>query len=122
VSFYVSKSVKLPLFTDMLSEAIKALSKNEKPMLHSDQGWQYRTRALQNILAKNGMEQSMSRNGNCLYNAVAENFFGILKAEMYHHHEFQDADKLIMKIKEYIYYNNHKRIKLELKGLSPIEY
>ena len=122
VSFCVSKSVKLPLVTDMLSEAIKTLSKNEKPMLHSDQGWQYRTRALQNILAKNGMEQSMSRKGNCLDNAVAENFFGILKTEMYHHHEFQDADELIMRIKEYIHYYNHKRIKLKLKGLSPVEY
>jgi len=68
------------------------------------------------------MEQSMSRKGNCLDNAVAENFFGILKTEMYHHHEFQDVDELIMRIKEYIHYCNHKRIKLKLKGLSPVDY
>jgi putative transposase len=90
-------------------------------MFHSDQGWRYRTRASQNILAKKDMEQSISKNGNCLDNAVAENFFGILKTEMYPRHKFQNADELITKIKEYIHYYNQKRIKLKLKGLSPVE-
>ena len=91
-------------------------------MFHSDQGWQYRTRTLQNILEKNGLTQSMSRKGNCLDNAVAENFFAILKTEMYHGKKFKDADELIKEIHEFIYYYNHKRIKLKLKGLSPVDY
>ena len=64
----------------------------------------------------------MSRKGNCLDNAVAENFFGILKTEMYHNETFKDANELIESIKEYIDYYNNERIKLKLKGLSPIQY
>lgn len=54
----------------------------------------------------------MSRKGNCLDNAVAENFFGLLKSEMYHGHHFQDADELIEKIDEYIEHYNTRRIKV----------
>ncbi|MFD3283793.1 transposase, partial [Alteromonas macleodii] len=76
----------------------------------------------QNHLKQNGLLQSMSRKGNCLDNAVAENFFGILKTEMYHNKTFKDANELIENIKEYIDYYNNERIKLKLKGLSPIQY
>lgn len=122
VSYRVSTSVKLPLVADMLKDAISTLSKHEKPIFHSDQGWQYRTPYIQAILKANGLTQSMSRKGNCLDNAVAENFFGILKTEMYHGYEFKNADDLIKEINEYIHYYNHKRIKLKLKGLSPVDY
>jgi putative transposase len=122
ISYRASTSVKLPLVADMLEDAINTLSKNEKPIFHSDQGWQYRTPSIQAILKENGLTQSMSRKGNCLDNAVAENFFGILKTEMYHGHEFENADELIKEINEYIHYYNHKRIKLKLKGLSPVDY
>ncbi|MFT4941234.1 MAG: putative transposase [Paraglaciecola sp.] len=64
----------------------------------------------------------MSRKVNCWDNAVAENFLRILKKEMYHGHEFKNADAPIEAIKEYIHYYNHKRIKLKLKGLSPVDY
>ncbi|MGF1779363.1 transposase, partial [Vibrio nomapromontoriensis] len=71
-------------------------------------------------VAESGLTQSMSRKGNCLDNAVAENFFALLKTEMYHNQSFEDA--LIEQIKEYIEYYNTKRIKVKLKGLTPIEY
>ena len=64
----------------------------------------------------------MSRKGNCLDNAVAENFFGLLKTEMYHRQNFKDADELIEKLDDHIEYYNSKRVKVKLKGLSPIEY
>ncbi|HEK0624787.1 TPA: transposase [Proteus mirabilis] len=64
----------------------------------------------------------MSNKGNCLDNAVAENFFGLLKSEMYHEHYFQNADELIDKIEEYIEYYNTKRSKIKLKVLTPVEY
>ncbi|SMY17468.1 Integrase core domain protein [Photobacterium aquimaris] len=83
----------------------------EKPIIHSDQGWQYRHRSYQQTVAKNGLTQSMSRKGNCLDNAVAENFFALLKIEMYHGKHFKDADALIEQIDEYIEYYNTKRIK-----------
>lgn len=122
VSYEVRKSVKLSLVTDMLKKAIVKLREDEKPVVHSDQGWQYQTRQYQLQLKEKALQQSMSRKGNCLDNAVAENFFGILKTEMYHNEVFKSADELIEKVKEYIDYYNNKRIKLKLKGLTPIEY
>lgn len=122
VSYEVRKSVALPLVTDMLKAATAKLKKDEKPVVHSDQGWQYQNSYYQQHLKKKGLQQSMSRKGNCLDNAVAENFFGILKSEMYHNEMFKNADDLIANIKEYIDYYNNERIKLKLKGLSPIQY
>lgn len=122
IAYKVTKNARLPLVTDMLKDAIDKIGKGSKPILHSDQGWQYRHKAYQQMLVNNGLKQSMSRKGNCLDNAVAENFFGLLKTEMYHGHSFKDADELIEKIEEYIEYYNTKRIKVKLKGLTPIEY
>lgn len=122
IAYKVTKNARLPLVTDMLKEAIGKLSKGSKPILHSDQGWQYRHKTYQQELVKHRLQQSMSRKGNCLDNAVAENFFGLLKTEMYHGYIFKDADELIEKIEEYIEYYNTKRIKVKLKGLTPIEY
>jgi putative transposase len=122
VSYEIRKSAHLPLVTSMLDKAIEGLPKGEHPMVHSDQGWQYQHWSVQQRLRRRGLAQSMSRKGNCLDNAMAENFFGLLKTEMYHHQTFKDADDLIKNIEEYISYYNHKRIKLKLKGLSPVEY
>lgn len=122
VSYEVRTSVTLPLVTDMLKSAIRKLGEDEKPIIHSDQGWQYQNQAYQAQLKTHGLPQSMSRKGNCLDNAVAENFFGILKTEMYHNKKFNNADELIEAIKEYIEYYNNDRIKQKLKGLSPIAY
>lgn len=122
VSYEVRKSVTLPLVTDMLKHALSKLKPDEKPIVHSDQGWQYQNKAYQYQLREKGLVQSMSRKGNCLDNAVAENFFGLLKSEMYHNETFNTADELIESIKEYIDYYNNERVKLKLKGLSPIQY
>ncbi|WP_242635160.1 IS3 family transposase [Alteromonas sp. KUL42] len=122
ISYEVRKSVALPLVTNMLRTATAKLKPNEKPIVHSDQGWQYQNTQYQKHLKEKGLQQSMSRKGNCLDNAVAENFFGILKSEMYHNETFIDANELIENIKEYIHYYNNERIKLKLKGLSPIQY
>ena len=122
VSFRLAKNARLPLVTGMLKDAIKKLRGHSRPIVHSDQGWQYRHKTYQKQLANHGLAQSMSRKGNCLDNAVAENFFALLKTEMYHGKSFKDADELIEKIKEYIEYYNTKRIKVKLEGLTPIEY
>jgi putative transposase len=122
VSYEVGTSVRLSLVTDMLKKATAKLERHETPIVHSDQGWQYQHRKYQQQLKEKGLKQSMSRKGNCLDNAMAENFFGLLKTEMYHNEVFKNADELIETIKEYIDYYNHKRIQLKLKGLSPIEY
>ncbi|OTQ01898.1 hypothetical protein B5S43_07775, partial [Gilliamella apicola] len=84
IAYKVAKNARLTLVTDMLQKEISRLKQCEKPLLHSDQGWQYRNRHYQKLLINNGIKQSMSKKGNCLDNAVAENFFGLLKSEMYH--------------------------------------
>ncbi|WP_241613915.1 IS3 family transposase [Rosenbergiella epipactidis] len=122
VAYEIAKAPRLRLVTGMIERGLNRLTETEKPLLHSDQGWQYRNHYYQKQLADNGIKQSMSRKGNCLDNAVAENFFGLLKSEMYHGNDFKNADELIEKISEYIEYYNTKRIKAKLKGLTPVEY
>lgn len=122
MTYKTAKPARLPLVAEMLEEAVKGLRKSDYPILHSDQGWQYRNPLTQKILSEKGLTQSMSRKGNCLDNAVAESFFAILKTEMYHRQEFKNADDLINQIDEYINYYNTKRIKVKLKGLTPVEY
>jgi putative transposase len=64
----------------------------------------------------------MSRKGNCLDNAVMENFFGLLKSEFLYLQEFENLNQFKEELKKYIYYYNHHRIKSKLKGLSPVSY
>jgi len=76
----------------------------------------------QQQLRENKIRQSMSRKGNCLDNAVMENFFGILKSELFYIQEFESYQSLQQAIIDYIHYYNNDRIKLKLKGLSPVQY
>ena len=122
IAFQMERRPVFGLVKDMLKEAIETLNLNEKPMIHSDQGWQYQMRFYQKQLAERGLTQSMSRKGNCLDNAAMESFFGILKSECFYGEEFKSVDELEQKVKEYIHYYNHERIKVKLKGLTPVEY
>ncbi|MGE9100836.1 IS3-like element IS1397 family transposase [Escherichia coli] len=106
----------------MLNKGLESLAEGEKPLLHSDQGWHYRIKSYQSALADRGLVQSMSRKGNCLDNAVMENFFGHLKEEMYYRRDYRSVEELENAVSEYITYWNQKRIKLSLGGLSPVEY
>ena len=64
----------------------------------------------------------MSRKGNCLDNAVIENFFGLLKSELLYLQEFESMEHFKQELEEYIHYYNHQRIKVKLKGMSPVDY
>ncbi|MBB7407344.1 IS3-like element IS1397 family transposase, partial [Escherichia coli] len=101
----------------MLNKGLESLAEGEKPLLHSDQGWHYRIKSYQSALADRGLVQSMSRKGNCLDNAVMENFFGHLKEEMYYRRDYRSVEELENAVNEYITYWNQKRIKLSLGGL-----
>ena len=90
--------------------------------VHSDQGWHYKMQPYRAMLAHRGVTQSMSRRGNCFDNAVIESFFGTLKTEYFHLEKLGDVDELEAGVNEYIHYYNHERIKLRLKGLSPVQY
>ncbi len=106
----------------MLKNALKRLTPTQKPLLHSDQGWHYQMPVFRRTLHEHGLEQSMSRKGNCLDNALMENFFGILKTEFFHGKRFESVTFFIKELKAYLRYYNHDRIKLKLKGLSPVQY
>ena len=74
------------------------------------------------MLNQHQVVQSMSRKGNCLDNAAMESFFGTLKSEFYYLNKFKNVAQLEKGLNDYIHYYNHDRIKLKLKGLSPVQY
>jgi transposase InsO family protein len=106
----------------MLKKAFKKIPDNTNLILHSDQGWQYQMKQYQNLLREKGITQSMSRKGNCLDNAIIENFFGILKSELFYLKKYNSIIQLKEEIKEYIIYYNNQRIKSNLNKMSPIQY
>jgi putative transposase len=119
------ESARRPLFRmigAMLRRAFTRLGPQDKPILHSDQGWQYRMPVYREALEQRAVIPSMSRRGNCLDNAVMESFFGTLKSEFYNLNRFRDLAELQIGLRRYIHYYNHERIRLKLGGLSPVEY
>ncbi len=122
VSYTIADRPQVDMVTQMLHSAFGRLGVNDKPILHSDQGWQYQMGFYQQALRKQGVTQSMSRKGNCLDNAVMENWFGIMKTEFFYQKKFESVQSFKTELKEYIHYYNHERIKQKLKGLSPVQY
>jgi transposase InsO family protein len=122
VSYNLSERPTFHQTVDMLKKAFEKIPDDTHLILHSDQGWQYRMRRYQYLLEKKGVTQSMSRKGNCLDNAVMENFFGLLKSELLYLQKFDTVDQFIEELEAYIDYYNNKRIKSKLKGLSPVQY
>jgi len=122
IAWQTSERPDFALIREMLDKALRKLRPGETPMLHSDQGWAYQMAAYRRKLAARGLRQSMSRKGNCLDNAAMESFFGTLKSECFRLEDFDDIDQLRRGIAQYIRYYNHDRIKLKLKGLSPVQY
>ena len=121
VSYNISKRATFYQTADMLDKAFAKIPDNSGLILHSDQGWQYLTPRYQRCLQEKGVVQSMSRKGNCLDNAVIENFFGHLKSELFLQ-KFDNVEHFVKELHDYIYYWNNDRIKEKLKGLSPVEY
>ena len=124
ISFKVSKRPTLDLALDPLQEALTIIEKYApfRTTIHSDQGWHYQHNSWVKTLKKHGVFQSMSRKGNCLDNSPMENFFGLLKQEMYYGEERVTYSTLKKRIENYIDYYNNKRIKAKLSGLSPVNY
>ncbi|MDQ0144123.1 transposase InsO family protein [Cupriavidus necator] len=122
IAYETARRPHFELVTNMLHKAFARLGPDDRPLLHSDQGWHYRMPGYQRLLAQHVIEQSMSRKGNCLDNAAMESFFGTLKAEFFHIGRFHSIAELEAGLHRYIHYYNHERIKLKLKGLSPARY
>lgn len=124
ISFEISRRPVFKQVTNMLEKAFRKIPDNTNLILHSDQGWQYQMEKYQQLLRQKGIRQSMSRKGNCLDNACAENFFGILKSELYYieKQNYTCIEELEQAIIDYIDYYNNKRIKSKLNGMSPVQY
>jgi len=122
VSYSIAARPTFQQIEEMLDKAFEKLPDKATLILHSDQGWQYQMKQYQKRLEGKGIRQSMSRKGNCLDNAVMENFFGLLKSEFLYLQEFSSIDDFIKGLIEYIDYYNNQRIKCKLKGLSPVQY
>jgi transposase InsO family protein len=141
----VIKKLYLDPFLDMFNGEVLSYSISQKPSaagilsaqkkaieitsdcqyrrtFHSDRGWAYQMSAYSRELKENKIYQSMSRKGNCYDNSVMENFFGILKQEMYYGTAYYSFDELKETIERYIKYYNEKRIKEKLGWKSPVQY
>ncbi len=122
VAFETSRRPIFEMVSSMLKQAMTRLAPQDKPIIHSDQGWQYKMPTFKKMLKQQQITQSMSRKGNCLDNAAMESFFGTLKSEYFYLNKFSSYEELETGLKEYIHYYNNDRIKLKLKGLSPVQY
>jgi len=121
ISYELASSPVLALITNMLDKAFLKFDAEQRPIIHSDQGWHYRHLSYQKALAKPGLIQSMSRKGNCLDNAVAENFFGPFKEEFLRQQTFTSISQFKTELDSYLNCFNHDLIKLKPKGLSPFQ-
>ncbi|VTD25237.1 IS3-Spn1, transposase [Streptococcus pneumoniae] len=123
IAYNLSTSPNLEQVQTMLEQAFTE-KHYENTILHSDQGWQYQHDSYHRFLESKGIQASMSRKGNSPDNGMMESFFGILKSEMFYGYEksFQSLKQLEQAIVDYIDYYNNKKIKLKLKGLSPVQY
>ena len=119
----VSNRIDINLSNSAIDKALKRLSPSEKTelMIHSDQGFHFTHFSYRNKLAKNKINQSMSRKGNCIDNAPIESFFGHLKdlLDLSSCENIEDVEKEVTK---QINYYNHRRPQLGLKKMPPSEY
>ena len=121
VAYKTASQQTVNLVLDTIRLAIKK-EKNRvaaELQLHSDQGFQYTSQGYFNLIQSYGITPSMSRRGNCYDNAMAENFFSILKTECIYRHKPKTLDEARMLIDDYIYFYNNQRIQLKT-GVAPL--
>ena len=102
MSYSISSSPNLQMVTTMLKKAFKEHKDLKGLVMHSDQGWHYQHLTYQELLRKHGIVQSMSRKGNCLDNAMMENFFGLMKNELLYINQFDSVEDFEQQLKKYI--------------------
>lgn len=112
------QTVNLVLKT--IQAALKKEMVTAELCLHSDQGFQYTSQAYFNLTKDYGITPSMSRRGNCYDNALAENFFSILKTECIYRYKIATLSEARQLIDEYIDFYNNERIQTKT-GLTPLE-
>lgn len=120
VSWVVSRRNDNKLVLDTFAKAIQD-NPDAKPIFHSDRGFQYTSKVFQSKLQKQGMTQSMSRVSRCIDNGPTENFWSIVKSEMYYLDTFTNEDSLRNAIANYMTFYSTERIQERFKGKTPAE-
>ena len=122
ISYSISYSPNQHMVMAMLNKAFKKIPIPAGLILHSDQGVHYQHQRYQKTLIDKNIVQSMSRKGNCLDNAMMENFFGLMKSELLYLQQWDSVEQFKKELIRYIHYYNNDRIKLRLNGKSPVQY
>lgn len=124
LGFSISKRPTLEFVMASLEQVLPIIKSHAhyRTTIHSDQGWHYQHNSWVTTLNRQRIFQSMSRKSTCADNAAMENFFGLLKQEMYYGEELLSYEELKQKIERYIRYYNNERIKQKLAGMSPVQY
>jgi transposase InsO family protein len=121
VSYVLGRSNNNNLVFKTLDQAT-ALLDGDRPLIHSDRGFQYTHLGFKQRVDNAGMTQSMSRVGRCIDNGPMESFWGTLKSEKYYLEKYETFEELSAAMDEYIHFYNHDRFQKRLNGLSPLEY
>lgn len=123
VGWSVGECMTSSLVEDALLKAVWKRKPNKGLIFHSDRGSQYASNSFQKLLKNYKIVSSMSRKGNCWDNAVAENFFKIIKSELIYHCNYNTRAEARSDIFEYIetFYNS-KRLHSKLKYMSPMQF
>lgn len=121
IAHTVSFTPNMKLIMGMIKLAFKKTGNPRNVIIQSDQGWQYRHVSYKHFLKKKKAIQSMSRKGNCLDNAVIENFWGILKTEWFYLNDFDSVDTFLEQLESYIHYFNYERDSSVLNYRTPVE-
>lgn len=120
VAYKTGTEQNVNLVLSTIKEAKKKERVTAELQLHSDQGFQYTSQAYFKLTQSYGITPSMSRRGNPYDNALAENFFSILKTECIYRVKLQSYEEARRLIAEYIHFYNNERIQLKTK-LTPLE-
>lgn len=123
IGYSMSDRMNKQLVIDALNKALKARNYPVNVIVHSDRGSQYASKAYKTLLTRYRLIGSMSRKANCWDNAVAENFFGIIKKEYINQIKFITRNQAKLGIFDYIetWYNS-QRIHSKIGYLSPNEF
>ena len=115
------KQYNNPLVFDTFDKAV-ATNPGATPLLHSDRGYQYTSKAFRRRILDAGMTQSMSRVARCIDNGPMEGFWGLMKQEMYYGKKYKTKEELMLAIEKYIDYYTNKRVQRNLGVLTPLEF
>jgi len=123
VGWSMAEHMRAKLVNDALLMAVWKRKPPKGLLWHTDRGSQYASESHRALLRRHGIEQSMSRKGNCWDNAVSESFFHTLKTELTHHQTYQTRDEAKQAVFEYIeVFYNRERLHSANGYLSPINY